>query len=167
MTGIHTLRALVTATNEVASLEYRVRSYLAANCANCHQPNGPGLGLFDARITTPTAQAGLIKGKLYDAKGDLENKVIRPGWTNYSVLLRRISTRGLGQMPPIDSTVLDTNGIQLVTAWIRKDSLNFQTFVEWQIANFDEPTLPQAAANADPDNDGAVNYLVSGRKPST
>src|SRR5262249_20710706 len=61
--------------------------------------------------------------------------------------------------PPIDSTILDTNGIQLLTQWITTDALKFETFAAWQIANFDDTTLPQAAPDADPDNDGAVNYL--------
>src|SRR5439155_11191863 len=54
VTGIQSLRALVPMTNQIASTESRVRSYLAANCAQCHQPGGPGLGLFDTRISTPT-----------------------------------------------------------------------------------------------------------------
>jgi glucose/arabinose dehydrogenase len=159
VTGIHTMPALVSPTNQLASLEYRVRSYLAANCANCHQPGGPGLGFFDARITTPTALAGLINGKLNDVKGEAENKVIRPGWLQHSMALKRISTREAGQMPTIDSTVPDTNGIQLLSEWITTEALRIETYPAWQLANFDDPTLPQAAAQADPDNDGLVNYL--------
>src|SRR5207247_1412181 len=59
VTGIHTLRALAPATNAAWSLEYRVRSYLAANCVQCHQPDGVSPHPFwDARITNPTAAAG-------------------------------------------------------------------------------------------------------------
>jgi mono/diheme cytochrome c family protein len=159
VTGIHTMRALVSATNQFASLEHRARSYLAANCANCHQPGGPGLGFFDARITTPMGQAGLINGKLNDLKGEPENKVIKAGWLQHSMALKRISTRGIGQMPPIDSTIVDTNGIQLLTEWITTEALSFETYPAWQLANFDDTTLPQAAPGADPDNDGFANYL--------
>src|SRR4030095_14354259 len=58
--GLHTLRALASATNTAWSLEYRVRSYLAANCVQCHQPGGVGFGFWDARIRTPTPAAGRL-----------------------------------------------------------------------------------------------------------
>lgn len=35
-----------------APLEARARAYLHANCANCHQPNGPGRGDWDLRFST-------------------------------------------------------------------------------------------------------------------
>ena len=38
--NLRTLRVLAHPTNAAVSLEYRVRSYLAANCAQCHQPGG-------------------------------------------------------------------------------------------------------------------------------
>src|SRR6267378_4086813 len=59
VTNVNTLRALAPATNTAVSLDYRVHSYLAANCAQCHQPGGSGQALWDARITTPTVQAGI------------------------------------------------------------------------------------------------------------
>ena len=55
-----TLRALVAATNSSSSREYRVRSYLAANCAQCHQPGGVAQVAWDARISTPLPDTGII-----------------------------------------------------------------------------------------------------------
>jgi hypothetical protein len=52
-----TLPALALANNTTASLDYRVRSYLAANCVQCHQPGGSAIGFWDARITTPLSGA--------------------------------------------------------------------------------------------------------------
>ena len=74
------LSALVAATNTAWSLEYRVRSYLAANCAQCHQTGGPNLSVFwDARITTPTAAAGIINGPLvFPPPNDINRRVIVP-----------------------------------------------------------------------------------------
>lgn len=159
VTNIATLPALVTLTNESASVEYRVRSYLAANCAYCHQPGAPGLGLFDARISIPTSEAGIVKGRLNDSKGIPENRVIRPGWLDFSALYQRVSTRGVGQMPPISRTMLDLDAIGLLRRWITGESLQFQTFEAWQVGNFDDNEGPEAARFADPDHDGAVNYL--------
>jgi len=113
-----TLRALAPATDTTASLEYRVRSYLAANCVQCHQPDGAALGAWDARIATPTASAGLVGGLLINPAGDSANRVIAPADPAHSMLLTRISTRGANQMPPIASSELDNADIALVTAWI-------------------------------------------------
>lgn len=157
--GIHTLRALVPATNQNASLEFRVRSYLAANCVQCHQPGGPTTASFDARLNTPTTEAGLIGGRLSNTGYNDEMRVIRGGSPELSMLLQRISTRGSNQMPPIGSTVVDTNGVRLVVEWIAKEAVTFQSFSEWQAARFGGSQLPQAAARADPDVDGSENYL--------
>src|SRR5438874_777408 len=62
--GIHTLRALAALTNSSVSLEFRVRSYLAATCSHCHEPGGLAHALWDARISTTTANAGIINGTL-------------------------------------------------------------------------------------------------------
>jgi uncharacterized repeat protein (TIGR03806 family) len=113
-----TLRALAAATDTSATLEYRVRSYLAANCVQCHQPGGAAQGLWDARIATATASAGLVNGPLIDNGGDTANRVIAPGDLLHSMLLSRISTRGLNQMPPLASNEIDAVDVGLVTAWI-------------------------------------------------
>lgn len=165
--GVHAMRALDPTTNQAVSLESRVRSYLAANCANCHQPGGAGRGLFDARLSVTTTQAGLVNGPLNNSGGSDENRVIRPGSVERSLLLQRIATRGPQQMPPISTTVVDTNAVQLLSEWITKDAVTFQSFTDWQVANFTDPKLPQAAAGADPDSDAASNYLefLVGTKP--
>jgi len=119
-----TLLALVAATNTAFSLEYRARSFLAANCSQCHQPGGTAQrASWDARITTPTAGAGLVKGLPANNLGNPGNFIIAPQSPGNSILLTRISTRDLGslpsiQMPPLDSMLVDTQDVQLVSNWI-------------------------------------------------
>lgn len=151
--------ALARPDQTEVSQEFRVRSYLEANCANCHRPGGPALGNFDARLKTPTEQAGLIRGALINNMGDENNRVFAPGAPEDSIALHRISIRGANQMPPIGSTVPDPAGVELLRAWILGDMPNRKFFPEWQAANFTDPAAAEAAAGADPDGDGGSNLL--------
>jgi uncharacterized repeat protein (TIGR03806 family) len=132
--NLHTLPALAAVTNSAVSLEYRVRSYLAANCVQCHQPGGSARGLWDARLTTPTSQAGLVNGALIDNLGDANNEVLKPGSLSNSVMLTRISSPGDLRMPPLGSNLLDTNAINLLSAWITNDLPSWQPFPDGQLA---------------------------------
>jgi uncharacterized repeat protein (TIGR03806 family) len=120
VTNLSSLLALAHATNSAASLEFRTRSFLAANCSPCHQPSGSAQqALWDARITTPTALAGLINGPLMNYLGNPSNHVITPFSASNSVLLTRISSRDPAlQMPPLATTLVDTQAVALVTQWI-------------------------------------------------
>ena len=75
------------------------------------------------------------------------------------MLLTRISTRGPGQMPPLATTLLDTQSIALVSEWITNDLPDYQSFAEWQVAFFGSTNSPDAQPGADPDGDGAINQL--------
>jgi uncharacterized repeat protein (TIGR03806 family) len=118
VTEAHSLRALSAAPDETASLEWRVRSYLAANCVQCHQPGGAALGMWNANITNFTVNAGLIDGPLVNNGGNTNARVIVPGSLTNSMLLSRIAVRGPGQMPPLASSVLDAQAIDLLSRWI-------------------------------------------------
>jgi mono/diheme cytochrome c family protein len=159
VTGIHTLRTHVAAGDSSASLESRVRSYLAVNCVQCHQPGGPTSAAWDARLNTLTADAGLIDGHLRNNFGVEDARVIKPGSPDLSVMLQRISTRGSTQMPPLASHVVDATAVQLLTEWIATDAVSLQSFAAWQAANFADPLSPEAGPAADPDHDGSSNYL--------
>jgi len=167
VTNLTALYALAHPTDTAVSLEYRVRSYLAANCAQCHQPGGPTVAAWDARIQTPLSQASIVNGPLNSDGGDPNARVIVPGLPSNSMLLNRISKRGPGQMPPVASNLLDTNAIALVTAWITNGLANYQSFPAWQTTHFGSTNAPNAAPNADPDTDGANNTLeyLTGTNP--
>jgi uncharacterized repeat protein (TIGR03806 family) len=161
------LPAVAGATNSAVSLEYRARSYLAVNCSQCHQPGGLGQNSFDARLETPTASSGIINGTLLSTSSDPADRVIKPGDLAHSEILDRISTLGTERMPPLASTELDTEAIDLLSEWITTTLTNFQSFADWQIARFGSTNAPNAQATADPDGDGASNYLeyLTGTNP--
>lgn len=166
--NVHSNRALAALDDESVSLEWRVRSYLAANCANCHVAGGSGLGSFTAAITNTTANAGLIHGTLANNGGNPNARVIVPGSPGDSMLLTRIATRGLGQMPPLASSVVDTQAVALVARWITNGLAGYQTFAQWQTNNFGSTNAPNALASADPDLDGASNHeeFITGTDPN-
>ena len=112
------LQRMAYATNNAYTVEHRARSYLAANCAQCHQPGGSGPGSWDARFTTPLPSAGIIDGLLREDLGDPDNRVIKPGSLAHSMILTRISRLGPEQMPPLDSSELNSEGISLISDWI-------------------------------------------------
>jgi hypothetical protein len=122
--NVHSLLALAAATNTAFSLEFRARSFLAANCAQCHQPGGPAQRTsWDARITTPTASANLVNAIPVNNLGSTNHLIIAPQSPANSVLLTRLAVRDLGslpsiQMPPLDSNLTNAPATQLITDWI-------------------------------------------------
>ena len=113
-----TLPRLAPASDVSASLEHRARSYLQANCVQCHQPGGVARGIWDARIATPMVEAGILNGPLVSNYGDTANRVVRPGSLDQSMLFRRVSQPGPGHMPPLGTSELNEEAIELLRQWI-------------------------------------------------
>lgn len=105
-----------------ATLDGRARSYLAGNCAFCHNPKGEArtTGLFLTFAETDPARLGRCKSPVAAgaATGDLRFDVV-PGQPDASILLARtIATEPSIAMPEIGRSVVHTEGVQLVRAWI-------------------------------------------------
>jgi len=81
------LRALAPLTDESVSRTYRVRSYLAANCSQCHRPGTGIQAAWDARLTTTLPNANILNGNLYN----------NPDGSKKSGYSRR--SRSLGDVP--------------------------------------------------------------------
>jgi glucose/arabinose dehydrogenase len=174
----YTLPALAPPTNGAISLDFRVHSYLAANCVQCHQPGGIGRGNFDTRLTTPLRTSGLINGIPIDTLGDRANLLITPGSTQHSVLFSRISNLGPDYMPPLGSTVLDPQALDLFATWITNGLAGYQSYADWQVAYFGSTNSPDAAPNATnllayltgtnplrPSDDWSIGIGIAGTQP--
>lgn len=160
VSNARTLPALAALQDESISREFRVRSYLAANCAHCHRPDALDTGFFDARVETPTALAGLINGPVADTKGNELYRILTPGTTATSMLLSRM-TPVLGRfypMPPLGWWG-DTNAATVINSWVTQDLPAQTDFPAWQTNHFSSSADPDAQPSADPDGDGASNYL--------
>ena len=110
------------AKDENTSLERRVRSYLAANCAQCHQPGGLGRGLWDARYAIPLAEAGILNGLPVNDLGNPEHRIVLPGDTERSLLYKRLAELGQEHMPPLATSILNEEAIRLLERWINDET---------------------------------------------
>jgi mono/diheme cytochrome c family protein len=155
--SVNGLRALAHATNEAYSTEYRARSYLQANCAQCHIP-GANPAVFDARLFTRLSESMIVNGDVANNLGDPAYRVVAPADAAHSMMLTRISTNGGLRMPPLASNVLDTQGIALVTAWIG-ELAGYQSYEDFQVTYFGATNAPAGGREEDKDNDGANNEL--------
>ena len=103
-------------TADVAS---RAKSYLAANCAFCHMPNGSTATSTDYRFATPLADMGICNVATTGPAATYGATILVPSSPQTSVLsVRMHSTVGGARMPPVGRTEEDTNGVGVIDAWI-------------------------------------------------
>lgn len=108
----------LAATDDTArSLEDRARSYLDANCAQCHRPGGTA-AYFDARYDTPLNDQELIDGRILYDLGIDRPRVISPHDVWRSIALVRMDTVGDARMPPLARETIDERGVALLRSWI-------------------------------------------------
>ncbi len=104
-------------TNSSASLEERARSYLDANCAQCHRPGG--IGNFDARYDTPPDKQHLVGYPAQFSLGYSNACIIMPQDISRSILQDRMNTNApTVKMPPLGRNLIDTNAVNLIRDWI-------------------------------------------------
>jgi glucose/arabinose dehydrogenase/mono/diheme cytochrome c family protein len=102
-------------------LDRRARSFLHANCSQCHVEAGGGNAQMDLEFTTEAAKTRIFNVKpVHHTFGIADARLIAPGHPERSVLLQRISHRGEGQMPPLATEVVDREAVELLRQWIQK-----------------------------------------------
>lgn len=115
--ALKNIPTLAAASDATRSVEDRARSYLDANCAQCHRPRGT-VAYFDARYTTPLEEQRLVDGKvLIDERID-SPRVIAPHDPWRSILYMRANTMEAFRMPPVARNTIDEQGMKLVRQWI-------------------------------------------------
>lgn len=115
--SLKNIPTLAAAGDTTRSVEDRARSYLDANCAQCHRPRGT-VAYFDARYTTPLEEQRLVDGQvLIDERID-SPRVIAPHDPWRSILYMRANTMEAFRMPPVARNTIDEQGMKLVRQWI-------------------------------------------------
>jgi len=119
LTNAQKTEKLYSLTDTQANVQQKARSYLHTNCANCHQPNGPTPVSIDLRVTTPLAQMNICN--IAPVAGDVgitNARIVAVGDPLKSTLVKRMQVTDAMQMPPLSRSVIDTQGVQVVSDWI-------------------------------------------------
>lgn len=101
------------------TLERRARSYLHANCANCHRPQG-NFDAFDLRFDTPLGMTAMCNEAPTRGSLGVEGAVrLAPGAPALSLLSLRMRATDDNRMPRIATSLVHEAGAALVEEWIR------------------------------------------------
>lgn len=99
--------------------------YLHANCGMCHNSQSAIARGVALRLWESTAALDTVEDTLgYRTTVDRPNSflpnlhIIEPGRPDDSELIIRISQRGVSQMPPIGTKVVDQTGVAEIRAWV-------------------------------------------------
>ncbi len=116
--SISNFEQLASLTNSNASLEQRARSYLDANCAQCHQPGGTGI-TFDARYDTPLVNQAIVNYPAQFSLGYDNACIVKADDVWRSMIYQRMNTLSAAvKMPPLARNLIDTNAVAVMAAWI-------------------------------------------------
>ncbi len=113
------LPRLANPYDHTEDLAERARAYLHSNCSSCHAPAGGGNATMDLRYNIPLAQTGVLEELPKHQRFDIDAaKLVASGQPDRSVLLKRMSIRGNGQMPQLATEVIDQEAVALIRQWI-------------------------------------------------
>jgi hypothetical protein len=153
-------------------LQQRARSYLDANCAQCHTPLNTGgiRATFDARYDTPLAQQNITNYPAGNSLGISDNACIVKAQDIWrSVLYARINTTNNAiKMPPLARNLIDTNAVQVFTDWINSlpglPALAPPTITPGG-GTFHRPSVNITLSAPDPN--AVIYYTLDGSLPTT
>ncbi|HEY5041370.1 MAG TPA: chitobiase/beta-hexosaminidase C-terminal domain-containing protein [Verrucomicrobiae bacterium] len=167
-TQIPTYSHMVSVTNLAADVTNRFRSYIDANCAQCHRPGGVSHASFDARYDTPLTSQGIVNGSVVTSLGIDNPRVVMPHDIWRSILYQRASVRDSAiQMPPLASSVVDTNAMAVFVDFINglagTPALAPPVLTPSGGTNYG----PVSITVQPPDTNATVYYTLDGTLPTT
>ncbi len=161
---LETFPKLAAMDDATRSLQDRARSYLDANCSQCHRPGGT-IANFDARYDTPLDQQNLIDGPVVIDQGIDRPRVISPHDIWRSIAFMRVNTADDIRMPPLARETIDQKGVELLREWIT--SLPGRAVLEPPVISpkggtFDKP-VDISLTQSEPGTD--IRYTLDGSVP--
>jgi hypothetical protein len=164
LTNFEKLSAL---TNLSASLQQRSRSYLDANCAQCHQPGGTGI-TFDARYDTPLPQQNLTNYPAAISLGLDQACIVKGADIWRSTLYQRMNTTNDAiKMPPLARLLIDTNAVQVFADWINSLPGTPALAPPLITPNGGSFVASVAVTLSAPDTNEVIYYTLDGTLPTT
>jgi uncharacterized repeat protein (TIGR03806 family) len=113
--------ALADPDDATASLDARARSYLDANCAQCHRPLGPTPVDLDLRFEVPEAQMRLFGVPSTDPASGVPGTLrAMAGDPMASDLWERLRRTDAFAMPPLARELPHQAAIDLLSTWISR-----------------------------------------------
>jgi len=158
---------MVALTNLTASVTNRFRSYIDANCAQCHRPGGLGTS-FDARYDTPLESQSIINGSVLGNLGYDNAHVVTPRDVWRSILYQRANTIDpLIKMPQLARNVIDTTAVSVMADFI--NSLPGTPALAPPVLNPGPGTFYASVhiTMQAPDTNADIYYTLDGSLPTT
>lgn len=131
-------QSLVDPYNPNETLSKRARSYLHINCSSCHVHSGGGNSKIEFGIETSEENMNLIGARpQHNTFGISNAMLVSPGLPEESVLIKRLSHRGRGQMPPLVSNTVDEVALSLFKDWISEMKSEIVFIKDWKLNDFE------------------------------
>ena len=165
--SIATFEKLSALTNSAVSFQERARSYLDANCAQCHQPGGTG-PTFDARYETPLAYQNITNVPAVKGNLGVDNAmIVMPDDIWRSVLYGRMDTTNDSiKMPNLARNLIDTNAVAVTGAWINSLPGTPAEAPPAIIPNGGNYYGPVGISMTAPDSNAVIHYTLDGSLPT-
>ena len=129
--------SLVNPYDTTQDLERRARSYLHTNCSACHVTAGGGNSRIELNLGKSREDMQLVGvHPQHDTFGLPQPLLVAPGAPQRSILIKRISRRGPGQMPPRGTHRVDEAAVELFHEWILNLKPDREFVQAWKIDDF-------------------------------
>ena len=100
-------------------LQDRAKSWLHTNCSSCHQPGVVTQINIDFRYKTPLEKMNICNVPPQNQSWGITNPMrMAPGDADRSLIFNRPNRLDNGQMPPIGTNSVDSEGLSMIQNWI-------------------------------------------------
>ena len=151
----------VAVSNTSAPVQHRMRSWIDANCSQCHRPGGTGPA-FDARFYTPLENQDLI------------NNVVSFRDVAGSPLYQRDNALDATKMPPLAKNMVDETAMATLRQWIASPlevlSVYFYQDTSHLAVRFNshvDPDTATIASNYSVDQNVTISEAMMSPEPDT